>query len=307
MTRVSSFGHNQSMINQTLRNQERLFTDQRQVNSGKKSEDYRSLSREAAALLGAKSVMTRTEKYIDTAKELKGRLAMNNLNLETLHQAGETLRETVLNGIASDQTSGFGETLNQLFSTVKNALNSRVGGVYLFGGTRSDTPPLALNSLADLVAAPSAASAFQNNQIKPTARIDDNITMEHGLLADDIGTDLLQALKNLADFNAGASGPIEGKLTATQRSFLEGEIATIKSALDGLTQKTVENGIRQNRVEQIKIRHEDNKTFLAGFISDKEDVDMAATISKLNNDQVALEASYRVLANLTKLSLLDFI
>ena len=54
-------------------------------------------------------------------------------------------------------------------------------------------------------------------------------------------------------------------------------------------------------------RHSDDITFLSIFISDIEEVDTAEAIARLNQDQVALEASLAVTAQLTRLTLLDFL
>ncbi|MEX0300304.1 MAG: flagellin [Kordiimonas sp.] len=47
--------------------------------------------------------------------------------------------------------------------------------------------------------------------------------------------------------------------------------------------------------------------FLETFIADLEDVDIAEAVTRLNNDQVALEASYRSIGSLSQLSLLRFL
>ena len=46
---------------------------------------------------------------------------------------------------------------------------------------------------------------------------------------------------------------------------------------------------------------------VTGVISDIEDVDMASAVTRLNGDQTALQASYKVMAQLSQLSLLNFL
>ena len=43
------------------------------------------------------------------------------------------------------------------------------------------------------------------------------------------------------------------------------------------------------------------------FISDIEDVNMAEAITRVNNDQIALDVSYKLTSELSRLSLLNFI
>lgn len=307
MTRVSSFGNSQTMISDLLRNQARLLKSQEQVNTGKKTTEYSGLDREAAALLGAKSTQTRIAQYINSATEVEARLAVNNLHFESMGATMTDLRQRVMETLGTVDAVGFEEQLNEAFSTLRNALNANVGGVYIFAGTRTDTPPVNANTLADLVAAPAAANVFDNNGLRPTARVDDNIAIEHGFLANSFGLKAMEAIKALADFHFGGGGPINGQLTPAQETFLQSQVAILDQAFDEITSATVENGLEQARVEKVRIRHEDADVFITGFIGEIEDVNLAEAISRLNADQTALEASFRVLADLNRVSLLDFI
>lgn len=306
MTRVSSFGHNQAMLNGLLQNQQQLMQTQQQVNTGKKANDYAGLSRDVSPLVGAHSEKARTDQYLTAVQEVTGRLDFNDLNLTRIYDEMKSLRDTMLDGVAADEFAAFDEKLQQTFDSVISALNVKVDGDFLFGGTRSDAKPVTVNSLSDLVSLPNAADAFQNGRIKPSAKVDDGVTVEHGMLAEDVGTEVLASLKRIADYH-DANGTIDGKLTTAERNFLETELDNMKSAMEGVTSKTVENGIRTNQVNEIKERHESAETFLKTFISDIEDVDIAEAISRLQQNQVALEGSLRVMSQLSRVSLLDYI
>ena len=71
-----------------------------------------------------------------------------------------------------------------------------------------DQPPVNVTTLAALVAAPTTADVFDNSTLKQTQRLDENETMETGILASDVGTDLMQMFKDIATFDAGAGGPL---------------------------------------------------------------------------------------------------
>lgn len=306
MTRVSSFGHNQAMINGLLRNQQQLMETQKQLNTGKKADDYAGLSREVSPLVGAKSEKARTEQYLSAVEEVTGKLDFNDLHMTRMHDQMKSLRQTILDGLAADKFSAFQEKLQQTFDSVTSALNAKVDGDYLFGGTRNDTKPVTASSLSDLASLGSAADAFQNGRVKPSAKVDDGVTVEYGMLAEDVGKEVMASLKRIADYQ-DANGQIDGKPSAAERSFLETELGKMKSAMEELTSKTVENGIRTNQVKEIRDRHESAETFLKTFISDIEDVDVAKAISRLKQNQVALDGSLKVVSQLSQTSLLKFI
>lgn len=307
MTRVSSFGLTQTLLSDLQRNQNRVAEGQVQINSGKKTESYQGISRQVETLLGAKSLRTRSFNYLDVIAEVKGRFEFNDLHLGSMDGEMEVLRTQMLSAIAVDQTAGFSEVLEQALTSIINSLNTKVGGVYLFGGTRTDVPPVTISTVAELEAAASAAAVFQNSQTKTAVRVDESVTMEFGLLADEIATPLLDVIRDLAAFNSGPSGPIDGKLTAAQRTFLEGELTKLDSATNKLDQFITINGVRMNRLDAVEDRVTSNITFLTGFISDIEDIDITEAILNLNADQAALQASFSALSTLFDVSLLDFI
>lgn len=307
MTRVSSFGHNQVMVSQLLENQSRLFESQKQVNTGKKTDEYRGLTREAETLLGAKSLKTRTDTYLNTIADVKRKLDTNNVYLETIYNAGTDLRQVMIETLGQDQALAFTESLEQAVATALTALNAEVGGVYIFSGQRTDTKPVNADSLADLIAAPSAASLFQNDGNHLKARVNDNVEIQHGVLASEVAQDLLTSLKAIGDFDAGGFGPLDGPLTAAQRTFLETEMANLTAALDKAQSFVSQNGLRQQRADTLQQELLGNSDFLEVFISDIEDVDLARAITNVNNDQSALEASYQIVSQLSRLSLLNYL
>ncbi|WP_417317166.1 flagellin [Emcibacter sp.] len=307
MTRVSSFGHQQVMLSSLLRNQEKVFDNQMTVTTGKKELHYSGLASEVDTLLGAKNTLLRTQSYLNSTDYVERQLSTNDIQLDALFTNAENVRDTVLNAIAMEETFSLEEALNDAFTSMISALNTRIGGVYIFSGARTDVPPVNASDLTDLVAAAAATDLFENDNRIPTAKIGQNTEMEYGILADDVAGDIFTAMKNLADFDAGAFGPIDGQLTPVQRTFLEGELSTLESAIDTIQLVIARNGNRQQSLENTMNQHLEGEAFLKVFISDIEDADIAEAITNLENNQVALQASYQITSQLSQLSLLNYI
>ena len=60
-------------------------------------------------------------------------------------------------------------------------------------------------------------------------------------------------------------------------------------------------------IEDAQISHENELAFINRFIANIEDTDIAEAVTKLNQDQLALESSFRVFSQLNSLSLLNLI
>lgn len=307
MTRVGSFAQNQAMLGGLARQQLDLATAQVQVNTGKRSEDLRGMAGEATTLVSARSLRSRYESYEATARTVGVRLTAVDTQLSALVDSARALRESLLGAIANETGLSLPTLIDNHFRTAVSALNADLAGEYLFGGGRVSTPPVAVATLDDLQTLPDVTEAFRNDQLKPSARLADNLDIEHGQLASDLGVPLFAAFRDLADFNDGPDGPFGQRLSDAQRSFLEGQLASLDTVIQGLQTRQMENGLNQQRAEQLRIDMGERAVNLETFISEIEDVDIAEAISRLQADQTALEASYRVLGSLSQLSLARFL
>ena len=154
----------------------------------------------------AKNSEARTQQFVDTNTELARKLNLYDLTLQELSDAAQELKQDLILAVNTDSGISLRDKINTLFDRVSNALNTRDNGRYIFGGTRTDTPPVAVTSTTQLenrASVTSVASVFANNNIKPTADIDQNLNLSYGVLADDVATDLVQALRRLMQFDAG--------------------------------------------------------------------------------------------------------
>lgn len=307
VTRIGSFAQSQALLNELTRANQRVFDAQLEITTGKVAQQYKDMPRETGVLLAAKRVETRTSQYLRTTQELSGRLEHQNVILEQMSTAAGDLRQSVLDSVSLESGAAFNERLESIFRQAVSALNAKLDGRYVFGGARSDRPPVNVNSIADLIAAPTVDDVFDNDQQTMAAEVDNGQVLDYTFLASDIGRDLMDAIKRIATYNAGPQGPFGETLTQTQRAYLESELGSLKTMTEDLNRVVARNGQLQNEVDGARDRHEQTSVFVKGFISDIEDVDLAAAVTRLNQSQLATEASAKVLADLRKLSLLDYI
>lgn len=140
-----------------------------------------------------------------------------------------------------------------------------------------------------------------------SAKIDSSQTIGFGQLASTLGGPLFDLVRQFGAFDAGANGPVSGKLSEAQSSFLTSMLPGLTTAYDDANAALAQNGVSFRAVTDAVERHGDTRATLAGMISDIEDVDMAEAITRLNNAQIALQASAKTFSSIQGMSLLDYL
>src|SRR5262249_23082551 len=148
-----------------------------------------------------------------------------------------------LNAVATNSGTALAGKVRDLFQRAVDVLNKQVDGRYIFAGSRTDTPPVAVTSVAGLLSTPVGA-IFANDQNKATAQLDDNLTVSYGVLASDAATSLFGEMQRILQFDSGTlpsgaggfapAGSFGSTLTTNQKDFLTGEIPTLKTMVDGV-------------------------------------------------------------------------
>jgi flagellar hook-associated protein 3 FlgL len=258
----------------------------------------------AEALTAAQTLKTRVDTFVKNSQSLTSKLDAQNLALTQVADAGQGARQAIAAAVASGRADGLMNSLQSYFGQAAGGLNSQYNGHYLFAGGKVDTAPVAAQNLTDLTSPP-PGGVFQNDQLAPTNQLDESTTLQTGVLADAVGTNLFSAFTAVEAFNQGAGGPLSGQLTAPQVAFLTNMLQTFDTANRGMTDSVAANGLVQNRVSQSLGNQQDRQTLLETTIGSITDVDMAEASSRLSQAQVALQASARIFASLQNTTLLN--
>lgn len=314
--RVGSFSQAQSLINEVMQQQTNMAQADQQVSTGFVSPNYQGMASQADALLGAQAVQSQTQNYANANTQLSNTLQTYNTALTGLASTSESLRQAVMNALATNSGTALMSQVQSLLQQASDQLNTQVNGQYIFGGTNTGTPPVNTTTTTALAALGTPpAAAFSNNQTKLQAQVDQNTTVTYGQLASSVGTGLLQSIQGLAQFNAGtvpsgATGPagaFGSTLTASQQNYLNSILQTLSNNSATINDAAAQNGTLQSELQTVQNSQTTQLNTLSSFISNLQDVNSAQAISNLNQDQVSLQASYNVIKSLSQLSLANFL
>ena len=113
--------------------------------------------------------------------------------------------------------------------------------------------------------------------------------------------DVLRALATIGSLsNAQVNDPNFDNLVQDTRISLSG-------AVDAMARDAGVLGNVQSSLTATQSRLSDTQTALTGQVSSAEDVDMAATLSRLSLVQTQMQASYQLIATLNGLSLAKYL
>ncbi|MBS0274727.1 MAG: hypothetical protein JSR55_10065 [Proteobacteria bacterium] len=306
--RIATNSQSQLMLSQIQQAELALNKTQTQVTSGMVSTNYAGIGDKTAMLEATRSAANRASAYQSATSLAINQADLQDSQMSSLSDLANQLRQAITTAVGDNDGSTLMTTAQGIFDQVSQILNSKdANGNYLYGGDKNGQPPLTATNLSDLTSMASASNAFQNGTVANSVMVADGQSVKVGMLASNIGTGLIQTLKDLADFNAGASGNFSAGLTDAQSSFLSGEITTATAAASQVNNAAAANGNIYSQLQDASTNQKTMSTLFKGFVSNIEEVDMPTAITQLNQNQVALQAALQVTAQLNQVSLLNYI
>ena len=306
--RVATNTQAQYMLSAIMQATRKLNTSQQQVASGKVSSDYAGIGGKTSALEAARASAARADAYQSNTQSALNQVDLQDSQLTQLAKVAGNLHQAMLMALGNNDATGFMTDVQSIFDQASQILNAKdSNGNYLFGGDKDNTPPFNVSSLSQLASLSNVSAAFSNGTQKKSVMVGDGQPVQIGVLASDIGTQLMQTLKDIATFDAGPSGGFSAALTSAQQNFLSAETPVAGAASSGLNIATAANGYVYNRLNEAADQQTALSTLYKGFVSNIEDVDMGTAITQLNENQTALQAALQVTAQMGQISLLNYL
>lgn len=300
MTRIATIPLQMLQSDAVARAQERLATAQTRLATGRKAESYAGLGTDAAVSLSGRNVIAAQDGYVAVSQRLQTQLSLVDSNLESMDSAATDLRNALVRAVGTGESPGLGEAIQLAFGQFRAALNASGEKGYLFAGGGKGAPFAAAN-LSDLNGV-DVTTLFRNGDVRSTARVADGVDLEHGVVASDVGVGLAQAFRTLAE-----AGPFGERPTAAQMTALTEAMGQFQTGLQSVREHSSANGRRQAQLDQFEAQATQRKTDMEELVGKAEDADLGRVAVEITQQQSVLEASYGVLARLSRLSLLNYL
>ncbi|HWY65028.1 MAG TPA: flagellin [Rhizomicrobium sp.] len=307
--RVATAAQTALFLNQIQAAGSALDKTQQQIASGQNANTYAGFGDKTQVLTAMQSANARNDAYTNATKLAVTQTDLQDTQLTSLSSLAQNLQKAVSDAVANNDASTLMTQAQSIFDQASAILNSKdANGDYIYSGGKTDVAPVSVTSLAGLQALPAVSGAFANGNLTKSVQVADGVSVNYGVTASNVATGLMQALKDIADFDATPSGNLNNasSLTSAQNTFLTGAIAQASTVSSNLNSTTAANGYVFNRLTDAQDQQSSTTTLYKGFVSDIQDTNMAQAATQLSLNQTQLQAALQVTAGLHQLSLLNY-
>lgn len=333
MSSVSTIGQ-QQQLNALLADLRRdLFEAQNQVSTGRRAEDFSGLGQQPTLQsISLRAELGRLDQYRAVIDTVQPRLGVMDKALVGLTDAARTGYTSLLSisRIGTPPTAIINDTASLSLDQVFNRLNTELSGRHVFAATDVTNNPIADTSAArteaqSLIAAYLAGTqtgsqvltnmnALSEAQLGYSAEIsagttgslevliDDDLKVDYTVRAETAGAqDIIRGLALLAEID------YDPAQSDDYWTIFDGAMALVESGADALDIEIGQLGTLRAQFTDVRAGHDQTEIAVKDGISAAEDVDAAEAITRLQNIQIQLEASYQTLAQLRNLSLVNYL
>ncbi len=305
--RISTAAQTSYFLSQIQRAGGALDQTQEQIASGKTANTYAGFGDQTQILTATIAAKGRIGAYTTATKFAVTQVDLQDTHLTSLASLAATLKKAVGDAVANNDASGLMAQAQSIFDQAAAILNSKdANGDYIYSGGKTDVAPVTAGTLSALQALPAVANVFANGSIQKSVQVADGVTVDYGVTASDVGTSLMQALKDIADFDATPGNSFTTNLSSAQNTFLTGAIAQVTNVASDINAATAANGYVANRLEDAQSQQTSMTNLYKTFVSNIQDTDMAKAATQLSLNQTQLQAALQVTAGLHQLSLLNY-
>lgn len=215
-----------------------------------------------------------------------------------------------------DGRTAIAQEIDQIINQMVQLGNTDIGGKYIFGGMKTDTPPFTrVNDDITYTGTPTTQNWQRNVEISRSVQMTLNINGDQLLGNVQVTT----AGPPLPPVFSGTSQGLFKTLIELKQDLVNGngqpnQLTEIRSRLDDLTNdmnnvlgKQAIIGAIGNRLSLTQGRIDERKSILTQQYSSIQEVNLPETIANLNYQQNVLQASLGVTSKIMQTSILDFL
>ncbi len=200
--RVGTFAQHNLLASFALNIQRQLFDSQVQVGSGKVSQRYSGVARNAARLVDIRNAREQVQNLQQNFALVRNRLELMAFAIDSIQDIMSDFRMRVVGAVSGNaaQITDLAFQAQNLLSQIADIMNTRDGSRYVFAGVRGDAAPVDFNTVVDPAHAPPfGGGSYPSSEdttrayysggglaSEITVRLDLNLSIAYGVTADEL-------------------------------------------------------------------------------------------------------------------------
>ncbi len=280
---------------------------QGQMASGAKARDLQGFGSASSRLLTAQSLKSTSDARSSVINQLQARFGVQGAALGQVAQASSLLAQAIREAISADDGRGIATELDLSFTSIVSALNETWNGQPLFAGERQGTGPITINTLEQLQAAADVDDIFDEAGRHQIIDLGAGAPVKLSAKASELSSGLFETLRGLKDMLDASGGTIGQPINGSVRDQLVMLANTLSDQANNFTNEEGRAGQLQKRFEGELTQLEARSNLLTKEIGAEADADLAQISIQISALLVQYEAAAKTFADLSKLTLLDYL
>lgn len=280
---------------------------QAQVASGYKAADLQGLASDASQVLSAQSLKKSADTRAFTLSQLESRLGVQGAALNQAATATGQLALAIRQAVSANDGRGVAMELDLAFSSALAALNEKWNGQAMFAGERQSGNPVRIGSLNELLSTVAPAQLFDESERPQVIDMGGGVQVPVADKASNLATPMFDAMRELKALLDSQGGTLSSPISATITDQLLNFATRFEGVSTEFTNAEGRTGQLGKRLEDDRARLEARSSLLAKEIGDHADADLAEVSIRIQSLTVQYQASAKTFADLSKLTLLDYL
>lgn len=283
-----------------------LAKTQEQLSTGKQIVKPSDSPDKASLVTRLESELARQSSYQNTLKSVNTRLQTEETALTNTSDVLTRMKELAIQASSDSLSPADRQSISLEISSLKEQALSLANiqdtnGNYLFAGSRVGSPAFSKNAIGQVV--------YQGDESRMKVAVGDNRRMNLNMPGADAFVKVLRVDNKGNKFGVGFFQAIDDLANAVKSSDhtnMQRGIAEIDTLQQGVSNAAAQIGTDMNVVDMQNSVLDEVTLRLKITKSDAEDLDYTSAITKMNKDQLALEAAQSSFAKISQLSLFKY-
>lgn len=304
------------VITQLNNQQARLAATQEKISSGQNLLKPSDAPDQVAALDRLESRLRLTERYLSNIDSVKDKLSQQELAVNTMNDDLSRVKELLIQGangtLDASARGALAIELKEIYNSMISLGNRKdVDGTYLFAGYVQNKAPFDFDEMKSFLSNDAEVAfedIYQGNDEIQSVTVDDGYHLEVGVPGSQL----------FAGFNNSKQDPEPTSIFAVIKLAINGleendvekiaqSIDDVENALKHVNNQLAMIGSKSNTAEtQLQI-HQSRLDSYEVAVSRIEDLDYASAVTELKNQSLALQAGQASFAQISNLSLFNYI